>query len=259
MMRNRLTHIFIKLVSFTMAFVVLLPAFFVDSVYAVDNATDPVIVVSMGDSYSSGEGIEDFYGQNESTESKVKNKDWLAHRSEKSWPGQLVVGNSGQMKNYFVRTMGSSYEWYFVASSGAETKDFAGSQTKDIRQKNINSGKRYQETMDPQLNVFNEITGTVDYVTLTIGGNDAKFSEIVTTCATKNYYLHIGKGLQSQLDELWGRVDNIIDDIEAVYNKIATEAPNAVILVAGYPKLLDKGGKGIVISKDEATAVNKSV
>lgn len=259
MMRNRLTHIFIKLVSFTMAFVVLLPAFFVDSVYAVDNATDPVIVVSMGDSYSSGEGIEDFYGQNESTESKVKNKDWLAHRSEKSWPGQLVVGNSGQMKNYFVRTMGSSYEWYFVASSGAETKDFAGSQTKDIRQKNINSGKKYQETMDPQLNVFNEITGTVDYVTLTIGGNDAKFSEIVTTCATKNYYLHIGKGLQSQLDELWGRVNNIIGDIKAVYNKIATVAPDAVILVAGYPKLLDKEGKGIVISKDEATAVNEKV
>ena len=43
------------------------------------------IIVSLGDSYSSGEGVEPFYGQNESTANKVKNQDWLAHRSEKSW------------------------------------------------------------------------------------------------------------------------------------------------------------------------------
>lgn len=56
------------------------------------------IMVSLGDSYSSGEGIEPFYGQNESVSSKVKNEDWLAHRSQKSWPGLLVLpGNEGTM------------------------------------------------------------------------------------------------------------------------------------------------------------------
>ena len=30
------------------------------------------VMVSLGDSYSSGEGIEPFYGQNESTADKVK-------------------------------------------------------------------------------------------------------------------------------------------------------------------------------------------
>ncbi len=43
-------------------------------------------MVSLGDSYSSGEGIEPFYGQNEPTADKVKNQDWLAHRSEKVGP-----------------------------------------------------------------------------------------------------------------------------------------------------------------------------
>ena len=47
-------------------------------------------MVSLGDSYSSGEGIEPFYGQNESTADKVKNQDWLAHRSEKVGPEDLL-------------------------------------------------------------------------------------------------------------------------------------------------------------------------
>ena len=52
---------------------------------------DEVIVVSLGDSYSAGEGIEPFYGQGLAIKDKVLNEDWLAHRSEKSWPGQLTV------------------------------------------------------------------------------------------------------------------------------------------------------------------------
>ena len=39
------------------------------------------IVVSLGDSYSSGEGIPEFYGQNKKWEEKVYDEDWLAHRS----------------------------------------------------------------------------------------------------------------------------------------------------------------------------------
>ena len=72
--------------------------------YAENINDDPFIVVSMGDSYSSGEGIEKFYGQDLHVESKVENYDWLAHRSTKSWPGLLVVPditeNGKTMSNY---------------------------------------------------------------------------------------------------------------------------------------------------------------
>ncbi len=54
------------------------------NVHAETATEESRIMVSLGDSYSSGEGIEPFYGQNESTADKVKNQDWLAHRSEKS-------------------------------------------------------------------------------------------------------------------------------------------------------------------------------
>ena len=61
------------------------------NVHAETTAEESRIMVSLGDSYSSGEGIEPFYGQNEPTADKVKNQDWLAHRSEKSWPGRLTL------------------------------------------------------------------------------------------------------------------------------------------------------------------------
>lgn len=52
--------------------------------YAAEDENKQKIMVSLGDSYSSGEGIEPFYGQNEKISKKVNNPDWLAHRSEKA-------------------------------------------------------------------------------------------------------------------------------------------------------------------------------
>ena len=77
---------------------------------------DEVIVVSLGDSYSAGEGIEPFYGQGLAVKDKVSNKDWLAHRSEKSWPGQLTVpGLEGTLADH------KGKNWCFAAASGAVT------------------------------------------------------------------------------------------------------------------------------------------
>ncbi|HRR78082.1 MAG TPA: hypothetical protein P5191_14980 [Ruminococcus sp.] len=54
---------------------------------AVAASDDPVIVVSLGDSYSSGEGIPAFYGQEKAWEQRVYDEDWLAHRSTKKLAG----------------------------------------------------------------------------------------------------------------------------------------------------------------------------
>ena len=96
-------------------------------------ATDPMIVVSFGDSYASGEGIEPFYGQDKPLSQRVYDQDWLAHRSLLSWPALIKVpGYSGTMSNY--RRTGpstASVQWYFAAASGAVTKDvYQGTQNK---------------------------------------------------------------------------------------------------------------------------------
>ena len=55
------------------------------------------VIVSLGDSYSAGEGNEPFFGQN--SDDKHKNPDWVAHRSEKAWSGRLTIDTSEQHIN----------------------------------------------------------------------------------------------------------------------------------------------------------------
>ena len=118
------------------------------NVHAETATEESRIMVSLGDSYSSGEGIEPFYGQNESTADKVKNQDWLAHRSEKSWPGRLTLqGVNGSM------AQNRNDNWFFVATSGAVTDNLTHNQRKEYDIDGI-EGSRY---IDKQLDVFKEL------------------------------------------------------------------------------------------------------
>ena len=153
------------------------------SVYGDAITPDPIIMVSLGDSYSSGEGITPFYGQDAPITIKATNEDWLAHRSTKSWPSLLKIpGIPGTMGNYNVKNTNASMicKWYFKASSGAETKHF----NQETQSKSVNKQLYKREaTLPKQLDVFKNIDGNVDYVTLTIGGNDVNFSGLITDCA----------------------------------------------------------------------------
>lgn len=238
--------------------------------YADNNSRDRVIVVSLGDSYSSGEGIEPFYGQTEALAEKVTNKDWLAHRSWNGWPSLLEIpGIGGTMSDYKYDqdiAEGNPYplmydcEWYFVASSGAETKHFNSTkQIKTVRQKDVYDGKKHNEYLSKQLDIFKSIDDTVDYVTLTVGGNDVGFVDVITKCATGSTYLG-SKSLEKKTAKLWEEFDTTKANIKQVYVDIKNEAGSqADIIVAGYPKLLDKDGKGFVISKSEATIINSNI
>ena len=165
---------------------------------------DPFIMVSLGDSYSSGEGIEDFYGQDKALLDKVKDNDWLAHRSENSWPSLLEVpGIDGTMADYRVplgSTSTASCRWYFAAASGAKTKHLNKKQEKSY---NLPGGLQDSPALPPQLDVFKDIKDDVDYVTLTIGGNDVGFSDVIKSCATNSSYLHFN---------LFEKVENLIND-----------------------------------------------
>lgn len=215
-----------------------------------------MIMVSLGDSFSSGEGIEPFYGQDLSNYSKVRNQDWLAHRSKSSWSGMLKLpGVEGTMSE------NRGDNWFFVATSGAETKHLKNSFEKEYDTDGY-SGSRY---IDPQLNVFKNLGGEkADYVTLTLGGNDAKFTDVISE-AVKSSTIGIlnPSSLSDKLNAIWDdfyKEDGIRDDLEQAYMDIATAAGSqAKIIVAGYPKLLNKDGKGALFTKDAATTVNDSV
>ena len=210
------------------------------------------IIVSLGDSFSSGEGIPPFYGQDGTPENKVNNYDWLSHRSQKSWPGELTLqGVSGKMSE------NRNTNWYFAATAGATTEHLTKSFRKDY---NVSGQAGYKE-IPPQLDIFKELEDKkADYVTITIGGNDADFQNLVMDAVAATLNPEV---LDIRLNMVWEeffRSGGTRDKLRKAYTDISRIAgPQAKIIVAGYPKLLDQQGKGIFFTKETATLLNKSI
>lgn len=224
------------------------------SLAAENDSGQSQIMVSLGDSYSSGEGIEPFYGQEKDISDKIYDYDWLAHRSQNSWPGMLTLpavnGTMAENRNS---------KWFFMAASGAVTSNLNEKQTKEYKNGKYSGSK----DLEPQLNVFDELGDKkTDYVTLTLGGNDADFSGVITEVVIGSTYLNIS-GLSDKLNNTWKefyKQNGICDNLRNSYKEIAKQAGSqAQIIVAGYPKLLEPSGRGFFVSKDEALMVNTAV
>ncbi len=273
-MRKKLNNSSVRFVALILSIVLTFTILPINS-FAVSTTEDPVVIVSLGDSYSSGEGIEPFYGQDKSTEEKVENRDWLAHRSKLAWPALLEIpGIDGKTGDHRVgyNPISSNIEWYFMAVSGAETRHIHLEKQHKEYNKGV-YGRYYiplhygEDDLPIQTDIFSQIDKTVDYVTMTIGGNDVGFTDIVKTCAVNCSYLHFGETskLEDMFTDLWKDFNssddkvNIRKKIKATYEAIESAAPEAAIIIAGYPKLLDKEGKGTVINLKEATLVNQNV
>ncbi len=211
------------------------------------------IIVSLGDSYSAGEGIPPFYGQTGTIDEKIANPDWLSHRSEKCWPGKLTLPDvSGEMADH------RNENWYFVATSGALTNHLNNPFTKNYN----HSKKSGSLDIHPQIEVFNMLGDKkAEYVTLTLGGNDARFSEVVTQAISSTFSSDTSS-LTSELDKIWTdfyKEGGIRDKLRQSYTDISNAAgPQAKIIVAGYPKLLSAQGN-FIFSKDVAALVNNAV
>ncbi len=197
------------------------------------------IMVSLGDSYSSGEGIEPFYDQELSTSQKVQSPDWLAHRSKMSWPGMLTLPTlSGTMAD------NKDTYWYFGAVSGATTRNLLKSQDKTY---NKDTGSIAGSLLlAPQLDYFKLVgKDETDYVTLTLGGNDADFVGIIKQAAMSCVYLETNT-LADQINYKLNNFYNpggIGSNLNKAYHDIKENAgDNAQIIVAGYPQLLDTEG-----------------
>lgn len=210
------------------------------------------IIVSLGDSYSSGEGLGAYYGEELPLEIRVKYFDWLAHRSKESWPGRLTLPSvNGSMSANRGGCIGERRfgNWYFAATSGAETKhmlqpyqkDYLKSTKGQLGEKSILSD---HETLPPQLAIFSELKSEkADYVTLTLGGNDVGFRNIMESALSKPDFLD-PNGFSQMLKKTFfdacasgGAIENLYTAYQDI-NK--TAGPQAKIIVAGYPQLISE-------------------
>ena len=228
--------------------------------HAEDTAKVGRVIVSLGDSYSAGEGITPFYDQDLPVQEKVKSADWAAHRSEKAWPGYLTLYGVGMMKNH------RNQNWFFAAATGAQTKDLEG-----IQKIEYNRGLdgftivKGHKLLAPQLSVFDELRKKglqADYVTMTIGGNDADFAGIITEAAAHLSYIN-PNALSDKVEQVWKefyQTGGIRDSLAGAYRNVAKRAGDqAEIIVAGYPRLIDPMGSSYLFDVDEAKYLNDQV
>jgi lysophospholipase L1-like esterase len=169
----------------------------------------PLRYIALGDSFSSGEGVPPFRPGTDQL-LPVPN---TCHRSFRGYHA-LIAGRRS-----------SPGTWGFWACSGALTSDMT--HTNHENPNEIPQLDRISRpgTSDPRVNL----------VTVTIGGNDAQFGSVTMAC----FFARIIPGIESCQGDWRARVKNAIarlrGTLPAVYRAIHARAPNARILVLGYP------------------------
>ncbi|SEO75565.1 SGNH/GDSL hydrolase family protein [Trujillonella endophytica] len=165
-------------------------------------------IVTMGDSYSSGEGAPPFRSTPGYGDSYASG----CHRSP--W------GHAG-----FAATLSAWTGWdqANVACSGAGVQD-------------VVDGYRGEPS---QLDALGPRTRVV---TLSVGGNDVGFTTIMAACVLQTLRLGIACATElaraeTALRELTSPQPGGVSRLEAFYRDVLTRAPNARLLVTGYPLL----------------------
>jgi GDSL-like Lipase/Acylhydrolase family len=115
-----------------------------------------------------------------------------------------------------------------VSCSGATTNDMTETQ-------NVEPGPN-----PPQFNGLSTSTGIVS---LTIGGNDIGFTEIIENCITYNPFSSPCKEQYDSggHDQLAERIENAAPKVAAVLQGIHTRSPSARVFVVNYPQILPTG------------------
>ncbi len=95
-------------------------------------------------------------------------------------------------------------------------------------------GAKTTEVNEKQLGT---LSSTTSLVTITIGGNDAGFSNVIINCAL--YYFTCGSAIGEANEFIAKKLPALL---ETTYKDIRAKATTAKVVVLGYPKLFTKEG-----------------
>jgi lysophospholipase L1-like esterase len=174
---------------------------------------------ALGDSYSSGEGLIFYHPDSDTEENRC-------HRSNGAYPN-LVTGSDSSIPLAQRNGVDPSVNFQFIACSGAETE-------------NISSGGPPKWTEEAQLDQ-DAVTSDTDLVTITIGGNDAEFRDVLKWCSLKvidclspDFRPFENRPLSEWLID---KINSLETDLTQTFSDIRTAAPNAIVAALGYPRL----------------------
>jgi hypothetical protein len=217
----------------------------------------PTDYVAMGDSYSSGEGNPPYQPGSNTRKNQC-------HRSLNAYP--TMVKLPGQPLP--VARLGGNDRFAFIACSGALTTgitpDAAFSQNAEEQLWN-DKGYTYWKSPQnlpekPQINASPGLNASTALVTLTAGGNDIRWSAVLTgclflaklqlrSCLSPKYQLRqiMRPGFPLDPEALTVFEPKVIKllpkHLEIIYKQIHAKAPHALIIVSGYPLLFPPNAK----------------
>ena len=114
---------------------------------------------------------------------------------------------------------------------------------------NACSGARTDDVLAGQLGSLNSSTSLVS---VTIGGNDAGFADVMTTCVIQSDSACIAR-----INTARAYVANTLPGkLDAVYNAISAKAPSARVVVIGYPRFYLLGQTCLGLSETKRSAIN---
>ena len=133
---------------------------------------------------------------------------------------------------YLVHNAHPSWTFVHAACGGAKTGDVINTQSASL-------------------------TSSTNWVTYTIGGNDAGFSSVITECAQPWWSSDCNGAIDGAQAYISGTLPGRLD---LVNNKIKSKSPTAKVIVLSYPRLFmgEDCNAGTFFSPDEETRLNQT-
>ena len=110
---------------------------------------------------------------------------------------------------YLVRNAHPTWTFVFAACSGAKTADVINTQASSL-------------------------TSTTNWVTYTIGGNDAGFSSVITECAQPSWSSNCDAAINTAQSFI---TNTLPSRLNSVNNTIKSRSPSAKVIVLSYPRV----------------------
>lgn len=179
---------------------------------------------ALGDSYSSGEGIPPYWPGTDTEANRC-------HRSFLAYPAFITDGESSVP--IFMQASSGSGSMSFIACSSARTENV---RTDGVAQPG-EPGTQLQQ---------GKVTSGTDLVTLTLGGNDAGFTQMLHACGlpqctNPSYEPFDGMPF---VDWVPAKIASIEDDLRETFSQIRSSGPNAVVVALGYPRIFSEEPEG---------------
>ncbi|MDF3290161.1 SGNH/GDSL hydrolase family protein [Streptomyces silvisoli] len=209
-------------------------------------------IVAMGDSYSSGEGVSegdrDYYPETNYRDKNNEKERDACHRSRYAWTRQATLPGASKSIGDMDDAWDPNMDYHLIACSGARTYNI------------MHNGVIQDNGGEvPQLDQ-GYLDDNTTLVTISVGGNDARFSDIVQkcllsagsgNCKDKTFdkpdpnvggrdQKFVGQPLETAVP---GIINEIVrPDITSTLLAIHNQAKHAKIVLMGYPRLISDDG-----------------